>query len=234
MAAKDGLSPFVCPHCGERSHVKWTNWVRDMPKDRDGLYGSQYTTCQVCGRVTISIIHIIPSEGEDEARIVIIPARPRSAMRPVPAEVPDEYATEFREACLVLPDSQRASAALSRRCLQNLLMNVAGATGKDLDKLVQDVIDRRVFRADLADDLDAVRVIGNFAAHPMRMKITNPGMIVPVEPEEAEWLLDVIEQLFVALFVEPAVAKARRDALSQKLADAGKQPLKQTPRSDSA
>jgi hypothetical protein len=50
--------------------------------------------------------------------------------------------------------------------------------------------------------------------------------IVPVEPGEAEWNLDVLESLFDFYFVAPARTKARRDALNKKLADAGKKPLK--------
>jgi hypothetical protein len=49
---------------------------------------------------------------------------------------------------------------------------------------------------------------------------------VPVEPEEAEWNLDVLEQLFDLYFVLPARAKAKKEALNKKLTDAGKPPLK--------
>ena len=46
----------------------------------------------------------------------------------------------------------------------------------------------------LADNVDAVRQVGNFAAHPI--KSTSIGEIVEVEENEAEWLLDVLEELF--------------------------------------
>jgi len=77
---------------------------------------------------------------------------------------------------------------------------------------------------DLADNIDAIRNIGNFAAHPNKSKST--GDVVPVEPHEAEWNLEVLESLFDFYFVQPAKAKARRDALNKKLTDAGKPPLK--------
>jgi hypothetical protein len=75
----------------------------------------------------------------------------------------------------------------------------------------------------LSDDIDAVRNIGNFAAHPI--KSTRFGEIVPVEPGEAEWNLDVLAGLFDFFFVQPEKKKRRRDALNKKLKDAGK-PLK--------
>ena len=49
---------------------------------------------------------------------------------------------------------------------------------------------------------------------------------MPVELHEAEWNLDVLESLFDFYFVQPARAKARRDALNKKLADTGKAPMK--------
>jgi len=41
--------------------------------------------------------------------------------------VPEQYASLAREAGLILADSPRASAVLSRRCLQQLLRNEAKA-----------------------------------------------------------------------------------------------------------
>ena len=77
---------------------------------------------------------------------------------------------------------------------------------------------------DIADNIDAIRNIGNFAAHANKSKST--GEVVDVEPHEAEWNLDVLESLFDFYFVQPAKAKARRDSLNEKLFDAGKPPLK--------
>ena len=50
--------------------------------------------------------------------------------------------------------------------------------------------------------LDAVRNIGNFAAHPI--KSLGSGEIMDVEPGEAEWSLDVLKELFGFYFVRPA------------------------------
>ncbi len=78
--------------------------------------------------------------------------------------------------------------------------------------------------SDLAGMIDTVRAMGNFAAHPM--KNTNTGEIIDVEPGEAEWLLDTLEMLFDHYFVKPAEIQRRRNAVDQKLTDAGKPPLK--------
>ena len=63
----------------------------------------------------------------------------------------------------------------------------------------------------------------SFAAHPQ--KGTNGGEIIEVEPQEAEWNLDVLGELFDHFFVRPAKLQMRKDALNKKLADAGKPQL---------
>ena len=75
----------------------------------------------------------------------------------------------------------------------------------------------------LSEAVDAIRSIGNFAAHPL--KNTNTGKIIDVEPGEAEWLLEVLELVFDFYFVQPEKLKARKDALNQKLTSAGKKPI---------
>jgi len=77
----------------------------------------------------------------------------------------------------------------------------------------------------LAVILDAVRNIGNFATHPL--KNTNSGEIIDVEPEEAEWNLEVLESLFDFFYVQPAISEARKTKLNEKLATAGKPPMKE-------
>jgi hypothetical protein len=138
--------------------------------------------------------------------------------------VPPEFGNDYIEACLVFADSTKASAALSRRCLQYILREKAGVKKSDLSKEIQEVLDSKSLPSDLADAIDAIRNIGNFAAHPL--KSTNTGLILDVEPGEAEWTLDVLEQLFDFYFVRPAQLAAKRAALNQKLAEAGKPTMK--------
>jgi len=76
----------------------------------------------------------------------------------------------------------------------------------------------------IAKSIDAVRNIGNFSAHPMKSQ--QSGSILPVEPEEAEWTLEVLESLFDFYYVQPDILKKKRDALNQKLAEAGKPSMK--------
>lgn len=151
--------------------------------------------------------------------------RPRGSNRPpCPREVSPGLAEDYLEACLVLPDSPKASAALTRRCLQNLLREKAGISDGNLSNEIQQVIDSNSLPSQLSDMIDAVRNIGNFAAHPMKSNST--GEILPVEKEEAEWNLDVLEALFDFYYVAPEKIRLKIEKLNSKLADAGKPDMK--------
>ena len=140
---------------------------------------------------------------------------------PVPANVPKDFGEDYHEACLVISDSPKASAALSRRCLQHILREKAGVKNpNDLAKAIQEVVDDPAVPSDVAETLDMVRNIGNFSVHPNKSLST--GEIVDVEPMEAEWCLDTIEVLFEFYFVRPANIERRIQAVNDKLADTGK------------
>ena len=76
----------------------------------------------------------------------------------------------------------------------------------------------------LSKDLGAVRNIGNFGAHPIKSKRT--GEIIEVEIGEAEWNLNILEQLFDFYFVQPEISRKKRENLNKKLKDAGKPQMK--------
>lgn len=116
------------------------------------------------------------------------------------------------------------SAALSRRCLQHLLREVVQVKAANVADEIQQVIDSGQLPSDLAEVIDAVRNIGNFAAHPIKSK--RRGEILTVEPGEAGWNLDVLELLFDFYFVQPHIIKKKRQALNAKLKEPGKKPMK--------
>ena len=219
-----------CPHCLQHFHENWK--YQPVIADPGGrTWGLGSLICPACSRVVIALgtmLHAVERGGQGS----LVPntptfrfVHPKGVSRvALPAEVPTEFAADYHEACLVLPDSEKASAALSRRCLQNLLREKAAIRKGDLANEIQQVLDSKQLPRHLADDLDAIRNVGNFAAHPL--KTTNTGEIVEVEPQEAEWLLNLLEQLLEFYFVQPARARAKRDALNAKLQSMGKPPMK--------
>ncbi len=108
--------------------------------------------------------------------------------------------------------------------MQHILRDKLKIKKSDLAKEIQEVIDNALLPADLLESIDAIRNIGNFAAHPIKSQ--SSGEIVDVEPGEAEWNLDVLEMLFDYLFVRPEIVKKKKLALNAKLSDAGKPNMK--------
>jgi len=153
----------------------------------------------------------------------ILRAYPAGVVRPAPPEVTDPYRQDFKEAVTVMPASQRASAALSRRCLHAILRDKAGASSRDLNGQIEEVLASGKVPAYIADDLKLVRTTSNFAASPA--KSTNPGVIADAEPGEADWYLDLLETLFDFYFVQPAIATRRKQDLNRKLQEAGRAAL---------
>ena len=218
-----------CPHCLEGFHVKWEGIV--IAADNNGGWMLSHTKCPECQRLIMRLLNgpAVYSEHKrfthitraDEIRQVY----PKGISRaPCPKEVPKQIAEEYAEACLVLADSPKASAALSRRCLQSVLREAAKVKPGDLFDEIQLVLDDGRLPSQIAEGLDAVRVIGNFGTHPIKSKHT--GEVMPVEPGEADWNLDVLESLFDFYFVQPAKLRVKKAALNKKLAEAGKPPVK--------
>ena len=216
-----------CPHC----LVDFHDEVKKLPlgEDADGGWGIFRRTCPNCKRFVIelargTIVQIpggIALSSITGTRLIRPKCTSRTPLRP---EVPAEFADDYKEACLVLADSPKSSAALSRRCLQHLLRTAAKVKPGNLADEIQQVIDSSILPSHLSESLDAIRQIGNFAAHPM--KSTSSGEILDVEHGEAEWTLDVLESLFDFYFIQPSILQAKRAALNKKLADAGKKPMK--------
>jgi len=212
-----------CPHCSIGIHE---TIQRFSQLDTGGfeVWVIRYQRCPECNKPILKLHGATLGPGGSAVAPILFPqflAYPRSASaRPLPPEVPDPYKQDFDEAVAVLPLSSKASAALSRRNLQAVLHNVAGAKAKDLFDQIEEMIASGKLPSHIADDLHAVRNIGNFAAHEIKSKVT--GAIVDVEAGEAEWNLDVLESLFDFYFVEPAKAAKRKAELNKKLKEAGK------------
>lgn len=220
---------MTCPHC---LHAVFPQVALvDLRADADTpavggpvvVWRVKHSLCPACNRITVWLGRGragVPAEFADPKMV-----RPKGSGRaPLSSDVPAAFSGDYQEAAVVLSDSPKASAALSRRCLQHLIREKAGIKRKDLATEIEELINAKTLPEHLSGDLDSVRNVGNFAAHPT--KSTSTGEIVPVEPGEAEWLLDTLEGLFDFYFVQPAAAQKKREALNKKLADAGKPPMK--------
>lgn len=208
-----------CPHCLDSFFEIWKTYV--IGEDTDFKWHLDSCNCPSCKRVIVNL-WCQPKSPINNRRSDYMVWPKITARAQLPAEVPEKFSKDYREACSVLADSTKASAALSRRCLQNLLRERAGIKHSNLSNEIEEAM--KSLPTYLAESIDAVRNIGNFAAHPTKSNKT--GEIIDVEPGEAEWLLDVLEGLFDFYFVQPEIIKAKRKALDAKLEEAGKPEMK--------
>ena len=208
----------VCTHCKRDVTFKSILKIPDVHLPPNHWMLQRYCPNDKCQKHVFIV-------AENHELVQVYPPIPIEKGRPpLHALVPDEYRGEVDEAALVLDVSPKSSAALGRRCLQRLLREHLKIEKKDLSQEIDELLSSGGLPSYLASAVDAIRNIGNFAAHPL--KYTNTGEIVEVEPGEAEWTLDVLEMLFDFYFIQPKGADAKKDALNQKLLALGKPPMK--------
>jgi len=120
-----------CPHCTVAVHSAWSSTALGLGGKHSGWVG-HVMACPNCKK------HIVLLENlaTNERRVVY----PQGSNRgPVPPDVPKEIAADYNEAALVIAHSAKASAALSRRCLQTIFRE-AGYLQKDLAKQIDAVL----------------------------------------------------------------------------------------------
>jgi hypothetical protein len=213
---------MLCPHC--LTETWFNNKSGDVKRVMIGTEPLTFWGCPACNKVIIFLDRLVMRSKDSDAtqeawqKGVVYPKAP--AMKPVPYEVPGDYVGDFNEARLVLELSPKSSAALSRRLLQRILHERFSIKKHDLQQEIKEFISTLTPPAHLAQQLDAVRLVGNFAAHPI--KDTNTGAITDVEEGEAELLLETLENLLDFAFVQPAKWSASKNAINAKLSAAGK------------
>jgi Domain of unknown function (DUF4145) len=135
--------------------------------------------------------------------------KPQSSAKPFPDYIPKPIIDDYSEACLIKDFSPKASATLSRRCLQGMIRNFWGISKSRLvDEIsaLQDKIDTLTWEA-----VDGLRKIGNIGAH-MEKDI---NIITDVEPHEADLLIGLIENLIKDWYI----SKHDKEERYKKIAD---------------
>lgn len=217
---------MICPHCSTAVKYSW-DYSHCMQADKEEGFGVEimYSTCPNCSKIVAYLIEGEKSEhgvNPDNCNSSLI--YPRKSEFDNSSDIPKVYVEDYEEAIKVLSASPKASAALSRRLLQNIIREEYKITEKSLALEIKKFIELDGMPTHITDAVDAVRNIGNFAAHPTKDK--NTGEIVPVENGEAEWLIEVIEALFDFTFIQPIKLERRRKELNIKLMKAGKPEMK--------
>ena len=226
-----------CPHCTVMIQPDWNTGPID-PKGEKKIEHDDYfqrgpyvetawiweaAECPGCNNAIIRICLIAVDDPAEP--LIQHRAYPRFPKRkPIGDAVPETLRADYIEACNILPASAKASAALSRRILQAIL----NEQGYEADTLYQQVdlalkedSPGRILPSSIRSTIDAVRNLGNFAAHPITDK--SRLQVIDVDSDEAEWCVEIIEALFEHYYsTASAKGKKRLENLDAKLASADK------------
>jgi hypothetical protein len=132
---------------------------------------------------------------------------PDSRAKSFPSYIPAAILEDYREACQIREASPKASATLSRRCLQGIVRDFWQVKpGRLVDEIdaIKDKIDPLTW-----DAIDALRQMGNIGAH-MEKDI---NVIVDVDPGEASLLIELVETLLREWYIQREERKVRMGAL---------------------
>lgn len=195
-----------CPFCNHDTIITNQNYRSGyVGLDVDNKHGTRmayitYIVCpnQECKEFTMEVHlyrasyisiskNFIPVDNNSCLKVwKLIPA---SEARVFPDYIPLPIRKDYEEACLIRDLSPKASATLSRRCLQGIIRDFWGISkGRLVDEIeaIKGKVDPLTW-----DAIDTVRSVGNIGAH-MEKDI---NIVIDVEPEEAGLLIGLIENL---------------------------------------
>jgi len=195
---------WTCPYCNHDATLRdhdfdsgGRNFTIQDPIDGHKRMFWVYIVCPnpKCKKYTLSVgvLKISANKitgnwdaGEIEKRWELIPP---SKAKGFPDFIPKSVLDDYNEACLIVNQSPKASATLSRRCLQGVIRDFwkvkPGKLVEEIDQ-IKDKTDALTW-----DAIDSVRKVGNIGAH-MEEDI---NLIIDVDPNEAEMLIGLIEML---------------------------------------
>jgi hypothetical protein len=195
-----------CPHCRAEFEEKPHYFALGI--DQDGTWQVSNQRCPSCDRLIVSIC---TKEG------CSYPAWPATSARArLSDDVPADLAAQYLAASQVLPYSEEASAALSRRLLHKVLAAQSGAGYGGLADQIRRALASPSLPPYLKDALEMyVRVA---KLEPDTTRSYRPEALVSPVEGEADWLLDLLNPLLEFYYVQPARLRRKRDALEERIA----------------
>lgn len=200
------MSGFQCPYCSmvmpisDETHVKQHISFSGNGFDFDASIGKytpvsscicvEYFKCPNCGQYTISALG--SGNGVSDVHALL---RPMSLAKQFPDYIPVAIRNDYAEACAIVKLSPKASATLSRRCLQGMIRDFWDIKESNLAKAIEKLEEK--IPATQWKVINGVRRIGNIGAH-MEKDI---NLIVDIEPGEAQKLIKLIEHLLEQWYV---------------------------------
>jgi hypothetical protein len=210
---------WKCPYCGHaqvisdtRHHLKQNpilvkNWVSG-----NAGYLIEAIVCanNVCQKLSLALRLVGRGEYDRTGGFQTLGTfhewqlLPSSFAKPQPDYIPEAIRRDYEEACAIRDLSPKASATITRRCMQGIIRDFCGISKsrlideiKELRKRVDAGDAPAGVQSDTVAAIDHVRGIGNIGAH-MEADI---NVIVDVDPDEAQTLIELTEMLFDEWYV---------------------------------
>ena len=219
------VNPFSwkCPHCSNFVTITNENCRRQVnegfprSKDEKHYFISTFILCPNpnCGQASLlASLNSWKNDGYDESPLgkaykewqLIPEPRPRTWPDNVPVAIRQDYS----EAVLICELSPKASATLSRRCLQGIIRDVHKVNertlAKEIDK-IKDKVNEETFNI-----IETIRQVGNIGAHMER----DISIIIDIDPDEAQILIQLIETLIQKWYIDDPKHKQRIEDLKTK------------------
>ncbi len=126
------------------------------------------------------------------------------------------------------------SAVLSRRIIGDVQANYASKKHWSLTARIDSLISDGRYPESLTSNLHHLREIADFGAHTQLEKRSEGEeesgdlevVIIPVDREDAEWTLDLVDRVFDYFIVLPAKDDAMKRKWDANIAKAGRKPLR--------
>ena len=221
---------WECPYCGFGQVVSQERSDKasrrlEIDGEAGGLpltigWNAVVCTNDECRKLSLGVYIGSISQNHASGKAVFNPRNswrllPASSARPQPDCVPEALRGNYYEACAIRDLSPKASATLSRRCLQGMIRDFCKIAKGTLDaeiKALRAAVDEGRAPAGVTpesvDAIDHVRSLGNIGAHFEK----DVDLIIEIDPDEAQALIDLVETLFAEWYVE---RKQRQDRLAK-------------------
>ena len=219
---------WVCPFCDKAAIITEDSCHEGLACFLKTIGESKIAVCRViecpnpnCNQFTFSVVlhkdkypktNVVARDrvGDVIKKWNLIP---ESKAKSFPGYIPKAITEDYEEACLIKDLSPKASATLSRRCLQGMIRDFwAVKKNRLIDEIeaIKDKVESLTWKA-----IDSVRKVGNIGAH-MEKDI---NLIIEVDPNEADLLISLIETLINDWYIN----RHEREEKLKEIAELGKQ-----------
>lgn len=213
-------SNWTCPYCAHVQTVTDSRWFEHSAHiNVGGTVEGSLSSCTIaigcansdCNKITVTF-SIRPDQSLqyeyrvnwDSEPFYNRRVLPENSSKPQPSYIPSQIVEDYVEACMISNYSPKASATLSRRCIQGMIRDFAKISKAtlfaEINALRDAVNDGKApagVTIETIEAIDHLRSIGNIGAHMER----DIDVIVPVDPGEAHALIELIEMLLDEWYV---------------------------------